>query len=125
MSPNSRRFAGIVLVILLLVVVGAGGFWAGSTTAHGGVTGAMPLRGFGFRYPGIGLLGLVAPLLLVGLVVTFVALLVHEPGRPPAPPRQGDGSDSVDRLRELAAMHERGQLTEDEFAAAKRKLLGL
>jgi hypothetical protein len=31
----------------------------------------------------------------------------------------------VERLRELSAMHTQGLLTDDEFSAAKRKLLGL
>jgi hypothetical protein len=31
----------------------------------------------------------------------------------------------VDRLRELSELHDRGSLTDEEFAAAKRKLLGL
>jgi hypothetical protein len=31
----------------------------------------------------------------------------------------------VERLRELSDMHAQGHLTDDEFAAAKRKILGL
>jgi hypothetical protein len=31
----------------------------------------------------------------------------------------------VERLRELSDMHSSGQLNDEEFAAAKRKLLGL
>lgn len=33
--------------------------------------------------------------------------------------------DSVDQLRELAELHEQGILSEEEFAAEKRKLLEL
>ncbi len=35
----------------------------------------------------------------------------------------GSGSDSVDRLERLAALHAGGSLTDEEFAAAKRELL--
>jgi uncharacterized membrane protein len=123
MQSNGRRLAWIALFLLLLVVVGAVGYRLG--IAHGGVVNAAAVRGFGFRYPGIGLLGLLGPLVLVGLAVMFVVLLVREPARPPAPPAPPDGGDGVDRLRELATMHAQGQLNAEEFAAAKRKLLGL
>jgi hypothetical protein len=121
MRPNGRRVAGIVLVVLLFVVVGAVGFWLGAA-AHGRPIGALPMRGPGFRYPAFTLLRVLGPLVLVGLAVTFVVLLLREPGRPPAPPAP---SDAVDRLREIAAMHGRGQLTDEEFVAAKRTLLRL
>ena len=123
MQSNGRRLAWIVLFVLLLVVVGAVGYRLG--VAHGGGVNAAALRGFGFRYPGIRLLGLLGPLVLVGLAVTFVVLLVREPARPSAPPERRDGGGDVDRLRELATLHAQGQLTDEEFAAAKRKLLGL
>ena len=123
MQSNGRRLAWIVLFVLLLVVVGAVGYRLG--VAHGGGVNAAALRGFGFRSPGIGLLGLLGPLVLVGLAVTFVVLLVREPARPPTPPEPRDGGDGVNRLRELATMHAQGQLTDEEFAAATRKLLGL
>ena len=123
MQSNGRRLAWIALFALLLVVVGAVGYRLG--VAYGGVVNAAAVRGFGFRYPGIGPLALLGPLVLVGLVVTFVVLLVREPARPPTPPERRDGSGDVDRLRELATMHAQGQLTDEEFAAAKRKLLGL
>ena len=61
-----------------------------------------------------------AVIVLVSLAVTFVVLLFREPRRPPAPPAP---PDAVDRLREIAAMHDRGQLTDEEFVAAKRTLL--
>jgi uncharacterized membrane protein len=121
MRPNGRRFAWIALVL----VVGAVGFGLGVAATHGGVVANNPMRGFGFRYPGIGLLGLLGPLVLIGLAVTFVVPLVRDPRPPTPPPAPRDGGDRVDRLRELATMHAQGQLTDEEFAAAKRKLLGL
>jgi hypothetical protein len=44
---------------------------------------------------------------------------------PPAPaaPAAG-GDDPVAKLKELAQLHEQGILTDEEFAAAKQKLLG-
>ena len=123
MHTNGRRLAWLALVVLLLVVVGAVGYRLG--VAHGGGANAAVVRGFGFRYPGIGLPGFLGPLVLVGLAVTFIVLLVREPARPPTPPERRDGSGDVDRLRELATLHAQGHLTDEEFAAAKRKLLGL
>ena len=42
-----------------------------------------------------------------------------------APPSASAGSSSmVDQLNQLAALHERGVLNDDEFAAAKAKLFG-
>ena len=125
MRPNSRRFAWIALVVLLLLVVGGVAFGLGVAAGHGELGEAGPMRGVVFRYPGSGLLGFLGPLVLVGLGVAFVLLLVREPGRPTLPPASHDGAAGLDRLRELATMHERGQLTDEEFAAAKRKLLGL
>jgi len=125
MRPNTRRYARIALVVLLLFVVGGAAFALGDAAGHGAIGAAVPMRGFVLRYPGIGLLGLLGPLVLVGLGVAFVLLLVREPGRPAPPPPPHPGGEGLDRLRELAAMHERGQLTDEEFAAAKRKLLDL
>ncbi len=123
MQSNGRRLAWIALVVLLLVVAGAVGYRLG--IAHGGIGNAVAVRGFGFRYPGIGLLGLLGPILVVGLAVTLVVLLIREPARPFTPPDAPEGGDGVDRLRALATMHAQGQLTDEEFAAAKRRLLGL
>lgn len=41
---------------------------------------------------------------------------------PPAPPPAG-GDDVIARLTQLAQLHAQGALTDDEFAAAKAKLL--
>jgi len=42
---------------------------------------------------------------------------------PPAAPAGGD--DSMEKLKELAGLHESGVLTDEEFAAAKAKVLGV
>jgi hypothetical protein len=40
------------------------------------------------------------------------------------PPTAPQTSPMIDQLNQLAALHERGVLTDDEFAAAKGKLIG-
>lgn len=44
---------------------------------------------------------------------------------PPAPPAQvvGSGDQTIERLKELAALKAQGVLSEDEFAALKAKVL--
>lgn len=44
----------------------------------------------------------------------------------PAPPAQSSAQSSpmVSQLNDLAALHKQGVLTDDEFAAAKAKLIG-
>ena len=42
----------------------------------------------------------------------------------PPPPAPAGGDDLVSRLQELARLKEAGVLTDEEFAAAKAKLLG-
>ena len=47
------------------------------------------------------------------------------PPPPPAPePAAADSSSLVDELQKLASLREQGILSEDEFTAAKNKLLG-
>lgn len=49
----------------------------------------------------------------------------YAPQQPaPAGPGEAAGSPAVDQLGRLAALHEQGALTDDEFAAAKAKILG-
>jgi Short C-terminal domain len=42
----------------------------------------------------------------------------------PPPPAAPQSSAMVDQLNQLAALHQQGVLTDDEFAAAKAKLFG-
>jgi Short C-terminal domain len=136
MQPDNRRYAWIATAIILIVVVGVVGFWLGTAVADRGQFAVMPMRGFGVRGQGFAIGGLLWGLLLVGLGVAFVALLVRaSEHRAPAPPTVTPGpnepaappavTDGIDRLRDLAAMHEKGQLTDEEFTAAKRRLLGV
>jgi uncharacterized membrane protein len=68
----------------------------------------------------------IIPALLVGLVIVLVVVaLLAGAGRSAPSPALKPSSDPPSGLRELVEMHDRGALTEEEFAAAKRKLLGL
>ena len=42
----------------------------------------------------------------------------------PAPASSSGSSEMLDQLNQLADLHQRGVLTDDEFAAAKAKLFG-
>jgi putative oligomerization/nucleic acid binding protein len=45
------------------------------------------------------------------------------PAAPQAPPMAGPSSDAIDRLKELAQLHEQGVLTDQEFDQQKARLL--
>jgi len=54
------------------------------------------------------------------------APLQDEQAPPPAPePAAADSSSLADELQKLATLKEQGILSDDEFAAAKNKLLGI
>ncbi|MFY9927865.1 MAG: SHOCT domain-containing protein [Streptosporangiaceae bacterium] len=46
------------------------------------------------------------------------------PPRDEQPPAASQTSPMIDQLNQLAALHERGVLTDDEFVTAKAKLFG-
>jgi putative oligomerization/nucleic acid binding protein len=51
----------------------------------------------------------------------------YQQAPPPAPapaPAPAPSSPMVDQLNQLATLHQQGVLTDDEFAAAKAKLIG-
>jgi hypothetical protein len=54
--------------------------------------------------------------------------LEQQQAAPPAPyqqaPAEATPSPMLDQLNQLATLHQRGALTDDEFTAAKGKLLG-
>ena len=47
------------------------------------------------------------------------------PAPPPAPAAAAPADDTTAELERLAQLHQSGALTDDEFAAAKSKLLGI
>lgn len=146
-SEQMRRVVVLRILALVAIVVVAMGV-AGIAAYHFGVTNGpnTPMMGgFGFRgheagtmwnsdWPGLGLLGMGA--LVVGGIL-FVLLLAAvlspdrgrsgsgAPGAGPASSSAGPAAGDVERLRELSDLHAAGRLTDEEFTAAKRKLLGM
>jgi hypothetical protein len=47
------------------------------------------------------------------------------PPAAPAGPNLGVGDDTIEELKKLAALRDQGILTEEEFTAQKKKLLGI
>ena len=47
----------------------------------------------------------------------------QEAAQAPLPPPPAGGDDVVDKLKELASLHEAGALSDEEFAAAKAQAL--
>ena len=143
MQPGNRRYLWIAVLVILLAGVALIAFGLGTAAGNRGLFDNMPMRGFVARGrapgPGSVLGGLIWLLLLVGLGLLFVVGLVkvldertpppaghvQTPAPPPATAFPAPGDDGIDRLRELAELHDRGKLTDEEFTAAKRRLLGL
>ena len=121
-----RRLAVLVVVVAALAAVAAVAYSLGVGNAHETTPmGGMQFRGHdvGWGYgPGFGILGLLG-FVLVGVLVFWLLAAVLSPGVGSG--SAGPAPADVERLRELAEMHTRGDLTDDEFAAAKRKLLGI
>jgi uncharacterized membrane protein len=121
---------GIVVAGAALAAVGVIAYNMGVTNAGDGghmVFGPMMrgYRGGEFGMEVGGWWGII-PALLLGLVIVLVlAALLAGAGRGAPSPAPRPSSDPPSGLRELVEMHDRGALTEEEFAAAKRKLLGL
>jgi uncharacterized membrane protein len=119
-----RRLGWLVLGIVIVVIVGAVAYSLGANNS-GRVMGPFMMRPYGgwFGFDGFGAFGLLWAVVIGFLFVLLLAALLG-PGR--APGRQPDaGSADLERLKQLAEMHDRGALTDEEYAAAKRRLLGL
>jgi len=146
----AKALLAVIASVAVLIVVGVVAYHFGSASGNDGrhIVGPMMRErgyvGFGDWGPGG-----VIPLVLIGVVVVWlVAMLVGGSGRssgnapagtppaaapggwpatpplaaPLAPTTTGDG---LERLKELSDLHDRDALTDEEFGAAKRKLLGL
>jgi uncharacterized membrane protein len=122
---------GIVAGLAILAAVGIVAYNFGVNTGDNGghaVFGPM-MRGYGGGYYGMSTgwwwWGIV-PALLFGFVIALVVwALLGGTGRSATTQAPGPSGESPAGLRELVEMHDRGALTDDEFTAAKRKLLGL
>ncbi len=126
-STVVRRLAILVIVLAALAAVAVIAYQLGANNNNepafrGGLFRGGMMGGWGYG-AGAGLFGLIGVVLVGVLVVwVFAAVVSHESGsRGPAAPAPGD----LDRLTALSEMHSRGELTDEEFSAAKRKLLGL
>ena len=124
-----KRLLWVAIAVAVVAVVAGLAYAMGNSSPHG--TTFMPMRPFGrefaaggYGWPGIGLLGLAGMVLFVLLLVWLIGAVIGGPARDVGNSRPPDGG-SVERLRELAELHSSGKLTDEEFAAAKRKLLGL
>ncbi len=146
MPSNNRRRSGVAIAALL-VAIGALAFLLAFAFGQGAAYPDMPMRGWGFRYPGFGLLAWLAMAILLGLGIGVAYSYLRRPGpsAPPPPPTAiqptpstplppatmsapaapAPTTDTIAVLRDLAALHGEGHLTDEEFAAAKRKTLGL
>ncbi len=121
-----RRLLWLVVGIAAVAVVGVVAYNLGLAANHGAAHVAFgPLRGNYAYGPGLGFgpFGLLAAILF-GLVLVwlFVALISGPAG---GPNRVSNDPTAIDRLRELSEMHDKGALSDEEFAASKRRLLGL
>jgi putative oligomerization/nucleic acid binding protein len=60
----------------------------------------------------------------IGDVEQQQASYQQAPAPAPAPAAPAPSSPMIDQLNQLATLHQQGVLTDDEFAAAKAKLIG-
>ena len=124
-----RVLLGLVVGIVVLAIVGIVAYnfgWHASQGDAGPMFGPFHARPFGMGYGyGFGFqpFGLLMAVIVGFVLVWLVVALLSGPGR--GTPRTPADQNGVDRLRELTELHDRGALTDDEFAAAKRQLLGL
>jgi uncharacterized membrane protein len=122
------RLVALLVAVAAVVAVAAIAYHFGTTnTNNTPVIRGMPYRGYagemGYYGVGFGVFGIVG-FVLVGLLVIWLLAALFSPdrGRPHSiDPAPGD----LDRLTQISEMHDQGKLTDDEFVAAKRKLLGL
>jgi hypothetical protein len=122
------RLTALVVAVGAIAIVGVAAYTFGVNHASGpGMMRGMSFRGFGdgmgYYWPGVGLFGLLG-FVVIGLLFFWLLAALLSPaggGRAPIGPATGD----LERLRELSDMHTNGKLNDEEFTAAKRKLLGL
>jgi uncharacterized membrane protein len=123
---GARRLFLLLVAIAAAAVVGVVAYNVGTGVDHGTIRMFGPMRGnfggYGYTY-GFGPFALFGAL-LIGFLVVWLFVVVLS-GLSAGASRRSTDLTGVDRLRELSEMHEKGALSDEEFAAAKRKLLGL
>jgi uncharacterized membrane protein len=130
-STRGQRLAALLVVVAALAAVAVAAFAIGANNGSGWFGRGMLMRdhGMGWGYgPGFGLFGLVGFILVGLLFFWLIAAIVSPNGRSHRPAETAPGAAGTgdfDRLRELSEMHTRGELTDEEFTAAKRRILGL
>jgi uncharacterized membrane protein len=125
-SKFGWRLIWLVLGVAALLAVAAVAYAVGAGAGYSGpfvVRRGYDMAGWsGAPWWGIG------PVLIVVFVVIVLFVLLFggsDRSSRTTPPGSAGTTHDVDRLRELAEMHDRGQLNDEEFAAAKRKILGI
>jgi len=135
----ARTILAIVVGLGVLAVVGVVAYNVGINASNGGhvVLGFGAMRGMVggrvFGFGGVGLWGLILMVLVVIGIVWLLAVAFggwgHDhsasPTQPPMASQAPAAGEALDKLSELSAMHDKGALTDEEFTAAKRRLLGL
>ena len=121
---RGMRFFWLIVGVIVLAGVGLAAYNLGLGASNGGVHPMFGMgRGYNGGFGGFGGFGLLGALLFGFLLVWLFASILSGyssgSGRTTADPA------GVDRLRELTELHDRGALTDEEFTAAKRKLLGI
>jgi uncharacterized membrane protein len=126
MHTGARRLLWLLVGIAFLVVVGVVAYHVGLGANSGPAHSAFgPFRGnsvYGLGFA-TGPFGLLAAILFGFVLVWLFVALITGPAvdtRRPATDPTG-----VDALRELSELHDKGALSDEEFTASKRKLLGL
>lgn len=141
------RLAALLVAIVAIVGVGAIAYHAGvdNSTAGPGIR-VMPFRGRMMGWgdgSGAGIIWLVG-VVVVGLLFVWLLAALLSPGRgtnsaggagvsgagvsgsgATGPTATGSSAGEPDTLKGLSDLHAQGRLTDEEFTAAKRKLLGL
>ena len=121
-----KRVLILILGIAVIAAVAAVAYHVGMNAPAGPRLGEFqPMRGYRdygfFWFDPFGLLIAVA----LGLLAVWLVVGLFRAPSGATSASASTSPDSLASLRDLSEMHDRGSLTDDEFAAAKRKLLGL
>ncbi len=123
---NVKRLAWVLAAVVVVAVVALIAYNVGTGAANGGYGrfgfGSMPVH-YARPWLGTGLFGF---LLFLGLGLLLVWVIVgFAGGYRGSNPTSVPPADGLERLNQLTELHDRGALSDEEFSAAKRKLLGL